>query len=146
MPPRTPELPFGREEFVRRARQASTLIELLVSLCVLSVAFFSLLGLLSNGYRANVLSRDTTIATQLAREYVEQYRKTDYATLASIAEAKVDISGIYQGKKYTVTFLRKLDVASGLSGSGKLLTSTVRWKSNNVWHHVEVRILVATPS
>lgn len=131
---------------MRRTRQASTLIELLVSLCVLSVAFFSLLGLLSNGYRANVLSRDLAIATQLAREYVEQYRKSDYAALASIKEAPVSISGIYQGKKYTVTFQRKLDVETALSGSGKLLTSTVRWKSNDVWHHVEVRILVATPS
>lgn len=133
------------EASVRRIRQGSTLVELLVSLFILSVAFFSLLGLLSNGYKATVQARDTTIATQLAREYVEQYRKSDYTVLASVPESKVTVSGVYQGKKYTTTFTRKLDVSSALSGSGKLILCTVTWTTQKVNHHVEMQTVVASP-
>jgi hypothetical protein len=115
-----------------------------VSLFILSTAFFSLLGLLSNGYKATVLARDTGIATQLAREWVEQYRKTDYTLLTNVPEVNVTISGVYQGKAYSTTFQRSLTVESALSGSGKLITCTVRWKNNDVWHRVEIRTIVAT--
>lgn len=131
---------------MRTHRQGSTLIELLVSLFILATAFFSLLGLLSNGYKATVQARDTAIASQLAREWVEQYRKTDYTLLASVPEVSVAVRGVYQGKPYVTTFMRSLTVEPALSGSGKLITCTVRWNSNNIWHHVEMRTIVATTS
>lgn len=130
---------------MKALQKGSTLIELLVSLFILSVAFFSLLGLLSNGYKASSQARDTMVATQLAREYLEQYRKNDYTVLASVPENKVTINGVYQGKKYATIFTRKLEVSSALSGSGKLLRCTVTWTTQNVEHKVEMQTLVATP-
>ena len=66
--------------------------------------------------------------------------------LASVAESSVTSSGLYQGKSYSTTFMRRLDVVSALGGSGKMLTCTVRWKNNSIWHQVEIRTLVASTS
>ncbi|MCE7869664.1 hypothetical protein DYH09_04710 [bacterium CPR1] len=130
---------------MRKLRSGSTLIELLVCMFLLSVAFLSLLGVLANGHKATALARDNTIATQLAREYLEQYRKNDYNALSSVPENEVKATGSYQGRDYATVFQRKLEVSPALDGEGKSLKAVVRWQTGSMWHAVEMRTLVAAP-
>lgn len=72
--------------------KAFTLLEILVSLVILTTGFFVITGLFANALVGSVDAENTTIAMNLAQRRIEEIKNLDFDT--GIAnEPKADVSG-----------------------------------------------------
>ncbi len=113
-------------------RSGFTLVELLVSILILSIAGLALAKLSSMTTRGDRISRDEAAAMALAVQKMEEFQQTPYASLAVgsgsdatplTAGGASDPSGIFT-RSWTVAS-STLTVAAGVTVAAKELTVTV---------------------
>lgn len=106
-----------------------TLIEILISIVILSISLLALAGLMATTTRNTSFGGHITEAATYAQDQLEQLRVTSWG---SIANNWVDTSGAGT-KTYPsgITYTRTLNVVT--SGNIKTVTITVSW-TDQVFH------------
>lgn len=116
-----------------------TLLEVLVSIVILSVGLLGMASLTVGIIKGNKLSNDLTTATTLAQDKMEEIRNGGYDGLPSSdttdTEDYGDITDYTQYKRVTET-----DVDTPATGM-KTVTIKVYWASDD--HHVELKTILA---
>ena len=102
-----------------------TLIEILVSLVIISLTMTVLATLLAASMRGGQNSRHTTAAVTLMQDKIEEFKNTSYASITSGSETAIDSEGNSGGqydRSWTVT----------TSGTTKEIVVTINWPYNGV--------------
>ncbi len=108
-----------------------TLLEVLISMVILSIALLGLAALATTTIRSNTFSNDYSTATSLAQDQLETLVNTSFANLIPIGITQNDPSNPIDeqgngGGKYTRTWLMN-DITVG---STKSIAVTVSWTSS----------------
>jgi type IV pilus assembly protein PilV len=107
-----------------------TLLEVLISMVILSISLLGLAALATTTIRSNTFSNDYTTATALAQDQLETLINTSFANLIPVGVTQNDPSNPIDeqgngGGKYTRTWLMN-DITVG---STKSIAVTVTWTS-----------------
>ena len=111
-----------------------SLIEILVGLSLLGGAILVVLGLFPTAYSSLIQARDTTAATNLAREVLEEARALPFGALSNVTKAPVTLTATVNGAQvatqcfYDLTFIPSSPVANLYYEA----TVIVRWSSGSV--------------
>lgn len=106
-----------------------TLIEMVISLCILSVVLLGASSMVFSVIRATAQSQEMTTATTLLQEKMENLKKINISSLTS---------GSDSASQGNITYLRQWAVSTG--GNLKTITVTVNW-TNRGFHDVSVTTL-----
>jgi len=115
---------------LRGAKQRSnlsgfSLIELMVAIAILAMAIFGIFHAYSTGFMGMADARDRTVATNYAREAMEDVKNMDFEL---ITQGNLSIPEIFDGK-----YNRVINVEDNVEESSNLkkVTTIVFWKNRN---------------
>ncbi len=119
---------------IRTSRKGFTLIEVLVTMIILSISLLALAGLMARTTRANADGSHITEATTIAQDRLEQLRATRWEdiTLGNILDQVTGSTG--------VTYARNSNVVQ--NGNLRTVTITVNW-TDRANHSVRLLSMVA---
>lgn len=117
-PSETP-LPSGEEGF--------TLVELVVTLTLIAVGIFGLMGLFLATMTASAGADARTSAQALATREIEALRAIPYDDLDPTATL-LDVDAVAKGRAFTITRAVQLGESGGFADAFKRLTVTVTWE------------------
>ena len=108
-----------------------TLIEVLIAVFLLSVAFLSAAALTTTIIKGNLSSQTLTIATTLAKDKIEEFKADSYASLSGGTDgwnAAGTASGSYFSRAWTVTGTdpKTITVTVNWAGSRSVQLKTIR--------------------
>jgi len=116
------------------SKKGFSLIELMVAVVILAMAVFGIFLAFSTGFQGMGDARDRTVATNYAREKMEDLKNKTFVEI--IPEPLDYIPG-------QTKFRREVDVTDEVVGELKKVTTTVRWKNRkDVDKEVELVTLV----
>ena len=108
-----------------------SLIELMVAVAILAVAIFGIFHAYSAGFMGMADSRDRTVATNYAREAMEDIKNKDFDQIVTQSRYSID------GTKY------EREVIVQKSTNLKKVTTKVYWKDRNgTWKTVETDMVI----
>lgn len=107
-----------------------TLLEVLISIIILSVALLALAGLQIISIRGNSFGGTMTEAITLARDKIEDLKSVDWSNVATNNDTPV-VRGINYARNWTVQMV----------GQTKEVTVTVTWENGN--HQVSLATTLA---
>lgn len=123
---------------LRGAKQRSnlnkgfSLIELMVAVAILAIAIFGIFLAFSTGFQGMADARDRTVATNYAREAMEDIKNMDFDQIITQSRDYID------GTKYE----REVSV-DATTDNLKIVTSKVYWQDRNgTWKMVETDMVV----
>jgi prepilin-type N-terminal cleavage/methylation domain-containing protein len=102
----------------KQGQRGFTLIEALISVCILSVALLGMSSMVLSVMRATAQSKETTTATTLLQDKMENFKNTTVSALTSGNDS------VSQGD---ITYLRQWAIAT--AGNLKTINVTVNWTS-----------------
>ncbi len=111
-----------------------TLVELLVAATIAGIGFLGLAATHVTALRATAVGRNTTVATNLAQDQLEQMRRLPYEQLASSDPANVTVGA----KAYAV----RATVTAAPGGTSKAITSRVDWSDQFGSHTVQLLTVI----
>ena len=97
-----------------------SLIELMVAVAILAMAIFGIFLAFSTGFQGMADARDRTVATNYAREKMEDIKNMDFELITYDEEII--------GEKFT----RVVNVENEVEGELKKVTTTVSWEDKEV--------------
>lgn len=80
-----------------------SLVEVLVALCILSIALLALAGLMVTTTRNNSFGSNMTEAATFAQDKVEELKVSSWGNVVSGADARTGATGIQYTRTWTVT-------------------------------------------
>ena len=104
----------------RLTDEGFTLIELMITLVVLSLGLLALAGLQVSAIKANAVSKRMTVATAVADATIEQLKDTPYANVISEAATAVTAGAMTFTRQVTVT-------ANSPTANTKTIQVVVSW-------------------
>ena len=112
-------------------RHALSLVEVLVGVALLGGAALIVLGLFPTAYNSLIQARDTTAATNLARQVLERSRAAQFNHLVNITNAPCDVTSSVNGEQIVTHFaydlqLKDSDPTPGLYYEAAV---TIHWTS-----------------
>jgi len=131
-----------------RREDGFSLLEVLIALTILAVGLLSLALFQVTAIKGNASASRTTVATQLAQEQMETYRRTAWASITSSGSGFTDNSTV---PDYTVLpggagdnvalggtrYYRIVRVQANGTGSMKTITVWSCWQDDRgLWHNV----------
>ena len=119
----------------RKIKSGYTLIELLITIAFVSIAFLAILQLFVGSLTASADIEGTQVAMRLGESKIEQYLNRDFATLSN--EAKAAVSG-FTGYTQMVT-------VSATSSSEKEISVTTQWKVKGSELGYNLRTIITNP-
>jgi len=115
-----------------------TLLEVLLAIAILSVALLGMATLTGSIIGYNQLADQTTTATTLAQDKIEELKNTSYDSISQGTESNIDANanpvGIYD---------RETKVANSPATNMKTITVTVTWNWKGNSHDVALKTIVA---
>ena len=87
----------------KRGSQGFTLIEILISIVILSVGLLGVAALAVGIINANRFNSEVTMATTLAKDKMEDIQRVGYASVEDAAEEKTTMSSPFSDYKREVT-------------------------------------------
>ena len=116
-----------------------TLIEIMITLVILSIGLLALAGLQISAIKGNSFSRRMTTAVIMAEQTIEQIRSTPYSNIQSQSSSQVVASNM--------NFHRQVDVTdnTGPSSNTKTVQVTVTWVDGGKSYSVPVSTLISLP-
>jgi len=109
------------------SQRGFSLIELMVAVAILALAIFGIFHAYSAGFMGMADARDRTVATNYAREKMEDIKNMDFGEIVNNPVDPNDPPADIPGTK----FKRKVTVADEVAGELKKVTTEVSWFDRN---------------
>jgi type IV pilus assembly protein PilV len=109
---------------ILKDRRGFTLIEVLLTTVLLSVAFLGMGAMTMGSIRGISFSDNLTTATTLAKTRIEQIEHADYATVISVNYPREDYATLVGYEQ----FQREVDITLGPEPNMKTVTVIVSWR------------------
>jgi hypothetical protein len=116
-------------------RRALALVEIIIALAVVIMAFFVLIQVFSSNYKYSTMSRTRSIAGVLAQSLMDEVESHPYGTPRPLSWAEGDETPAQvwiEGRPQDVTMHKKIEYTGGLDGTKPddtdLVTITVSWR------------------
>jgi type IV pilus assembly protein PilV len=113
-----------------------TLIEIMISLVILSIALIALAGLQVRAIKGNAFSKRMTAAVSMAESKIEQIKNSPYANIQSEAAAQFTQANINFTRQVAVTNNSPLP-------NTKTVNITVTWTDGSTSHTVPISTIVS---
>jgi type IV pilus assembly protein PilV len=113
-----------------------TLIEIMITLVILSIGLTSLAGLQVSAIKGNTFSKRMTAAVSIANEKLEQMKDTDYANILSESSTQITRSNVSFTRQVTVTNNSPL-------ANTKTVNVTVTWSDGSNSHSVPITTIIS---
>ena len=113
-----------------KGQKGFTLLEVLISIIILSVALLALAGLQIISIRGNSFGGTMTEAITLARDRIEDFKRGDWDNVAAGSDTQI-VRGINYARNWAVQ----------ITGQTKEVTVTVSWDNGN--HQVSLATSLA---
>ena len=121
--------------FSPQSQKGFSLIEVLISITILSIGLLGLAALQVHAIRGNALGKKNTLAVALAEEKMEEVRNTPYASIGAGTTTETSVNGrIYD----RVTTVEDNTPATDM----KRITVEVTW-DDFMSHRVRLRTIIA---
>jgi type IV pilus assembly protein PilV len=108
-----------------------TLIEIMITLVILSIGIFALAGLQVSAIKGNAFSKRMTAAVSIANQKLEQIKDTAYANILSESSTQITQSNLQFTRQVTVTNNSPL-------ANTKTVNVTVTWSDGSNSHSVPI--------
>ena len=119
------------------SQRGFSLIEIMVAVAILAMVIFGIFHAYGVGFMGMADARDRTVATNYARERMEEIKNKSFGDIKNDP-----IDGSYIAIPEQAKFERKVDVDGSITDLKKV-TTTVRWKNRkDVYRYVELVTLV----
>lgn len=96
---------------MRTQKRGFSLIEVLIAMVVLAVAFLALIQIFPSAYLTVYRSKDQLVAVQLAQCYMDETRALPYAQMASSAQYDIPVESVMNDVTTSVTYHVVVDVS-----------------------------------
>jgi type IV pilus assembly protein PilV len=113
-----------------------TLIEIMITLVILSIGLTALAGLQVSAIKGNTFSKRMTAAVSIANEKLEQMKDTDYANILSESSTQITRSNMRFTRQVTVTNNSPL-------ANTKTVNVTVTWSDGSNSHSVPITTIIS---
>jgi type IV pilus assembly protein PilV len=113
-----------------------TLIEIMITLVILSVGLTALAGLQVSAIKGNTFSKRMTAAVSVANQKLEQLKDTDYANILSESSTQITQSNMRFTRQVTVTNNSPL-------ANTKTVNVTVTWSDGSNSHSVPITTIIS---
>jgi type IV pilus assembly protein PilV len=113
-----------------------TLIEIMITLVILSIGLTALAGLQVSAIKGNTFSKRMTAAVSIANQKLEQIKDTDYANILSESSTQITQSNMLFTRQVTVTNNSPL-------ANTKTVNVTVTWSDGSNSHSVPITTIIS---
>jgi type IV pilus assembly protein PilV len=117
-----------------------TLIEIMITLVILSIGLVALAGLQVSAIKGNTFSKRMTTAVSIANQKLEQLKDTAYANVLSESSTQITIS---QPNQPSMNFTRQVTVTNGPLANTKTVNVTVTWSDGSNSHSVPITTIIS---
>jgi type IV pilus assembly protein PilV len=119
-----------------RSEEGFTLIEIMITLVILSIGLVALAGLQVSAIKGNAFSKRMTAAVSIANQKLEQLKDTAYANILSESSTQITQSNIQFTRQVTVTNNSPL-------ANTKTVNVTVTWSDGSNSHSVPITTIIS---
>jgi type IV pilus assembly protein PilV len=113
-----------------------TLIEIMITLVILSIGLMALSGLQVNAIKGNAFSKRLTTAVSIGQEKLEQIKNTSYANVQSESSTQIN--------KANMNFTRQVLVTNNTNPANtKTVKVTVTWTQGSKSYTVPISTLLS---
>jgi type IV pilus assembly protein PilV len=125
-----------KRERLMRPEEGFTLIEIMITLVIMSIGLIALSGLQINAIRGNVFSKRLTTAVSIGQEKLEQIKNTSYANIQSESSTQIN--------KSNINFTRQVIVTNNTNPANtKTVKVTVTWTQGSKSYTVPISTLLS---
>jgi type IV pilus assembly protein PilV len=118
-----------------------TLIEIMITLVILSIGLVALAGLQVSAIKGNAFSKRMTTAVSIANEKLEQVKDTPYAEILSDSPTQILID--YPNEPRMI-FTRQVTVTNNVPlANTKTVNVTVTWSDGSNSHSVPITTIIS---
>lgn len=122
--------------YLKERNDGFTLIEIMITLVILSVGLLALAGLQVNAIKGNANSRRMTIAVFIAEKKLEQIKNTSYTNIQSESIQQVTEASTNFTQQVTVTTNNPIQ-------NTKKIDVTVTWKDGSKSYTVPLSTIIS---
>jgi type IV pilus assembly protein PilV len=119
-----------------RIEEGFTLIEIMITLVLLSIGLVALAGLQVSAIKGNAFSKRMTAAVSIANQKLEQIKDTSYANILSESSTQITQSNIRFTRQVTVT-------NNSPMANTKTVNVTVTWSDGSTSHSVPITTIIS---
>jgi type IV pilus assembly protein PilV len=113
-----------------------TLIEIMITLVILSIGLVALAGLQASAIKGNAFSKRMTAAVSIANQKLEQIKDTAYANILSESPTQITQSNMRFTRQVTVTNNSPL-------ADTKTVNVTITWSDGSNSHSVPMTTIIS---
>ena len=122
--------------YLKAGSDGFTLIEIMITLVILSIGLLSLVGLQVSAIKGNTNSKRMTTAVSIAEKKIEQIKNSPYDNIQSESTQQVSEGGINFTQQVTVTTNNPLQ-------NTKKIDITVSWKGGSKSYSVPLSTIIS---
>ena len=119
-----------------RLEEGFTLIEIMITLVIMSIGLVALAGLQARAIKGNAFSKQMTTAVSIVNQKIEQLKDTSYADILSESSTQITQSNMRFTRQVTVTSNSPLT-------NTKTVNVTVTWSEGSNSHSVPITTIIS---
>jgi prepilin-type N-terminal cleavage/methylation domain-containing protein len=120
---------------IKLSNKGFSLNELMVAVAILAMAIFGIFQAYSVGFMGMVDARNVTVASNYARERMEEIKNKSFGDITVTDDPPADIPG--------TKFKRKVTVANEIEDELKKVTTVISWDDRNgIYKEVKLETLI----
>jgi type IV pilus assembly protein PilV len=124
-------------EYLVARGEGFTLIEVMMTLVILSIGLIALASMQISAMRGNSFSRRMTTAASVAEQVLEQVKNTPYNNVQSQSSTQVSASNM--------TFNSQVSVTNNTPPNAKTVQVTVTWSDRGKSHNLQLATVISQP-
>ena len=117
-----------------------TLIEIMITLVILSIGLVALAGLQVTAIKGNTFSKRMTAAVSIANQKLEQIKDMAYGDILSQSPTQITIT---EGNQSSMNFTRQVTVTNGPLANTKTVNVTVTWSGSSKSYSVPITTVIS---
>src|SRR5262244_1298111 len=126
-----------KSDFLISCKEGFTLIEVMITMVVLSIGLVALAGIQISAIKGNAFSRRMTTAVSVAEQTIEQIKNTPYDNVQSQSTTQVTAANM--------NFNSQVNVTNTTPTNGKRVEVTVSWSDSGKSHDVRLSTIISPP-
>ena len=126
-----------KSDFLIFHKEGFTLIEVMITMVVLSIGLVALAGIQISAIKGNAFSRRMTTAVSVAEQTIEQIKNSPYDNVQSQSTTQVTAANM--------NFNSQVNVTNTTPTNGKRVEVTVSWSDSGKSHDVRLSTIISPP-